>query len=62
MLHALGGINCKIGEGIATAGTLEALRLFLSCASWNTDASILFRASDMILRAGSDGAHLAFPH
>ena len=61
MLHALGGINCKVSEGIATAGTLEALKFFLSYASWNTDASILFRASGMILRIGSDGAHLVFP-
>ena len=56
MLHALGGINCKVSEGIAAAGTLEALKFFLSYASWNTDASILLRASGMILRTGSGEA------
>ena len=61
MLHALGGTNCKVSEGAAAAGTLEALKLFLSYASWDTDASTLLRASGMILRAGSGGAHLAFP-
>ena len=61
MLHALDDINCKVSEGIATADTLEALKFFLSYASWNTDASILFRASDMTLRIDSDGAHLVFP-
>ena len=61
MLHALGGISCKVSEGIATAGTLEALKFFLSCASWDAGAPILPRASGMALRAGSGGAHLAFP-
>ena len=61
VLHALGGINCKASEGTAAAGALEALKLFLSCASWNADASTLFRASGMALRIGSDGAHLGFP-
>ena len=36
MLHALGGANCKISEGAAAAGALEALKLFLSCASCST--------------------------
>ncbi len=61
MLHALGGINSKAGEGIATADTLQALAFFLSYASWNTGACALLRASGMALRAGNGGAHLAFP-
>ena len=58
---ALGGINCKASEGIATADTLEALKFFLSYASWDTDAPTLLRASGMALPAGSGGARLAFP-
>ena len=61
MLHALGDINCKVSEGIATAGTLEALKLFLSCASWSAGAPTLLRASGMALRTGSNGARLVFP-
>ena len=58
MLHALDDINAKVDARIATADTLEALNFFLDYASWNTDASVLFRASDMILRIDSDGIEL----
>ena len=59
MLHALNDIATKTVNG--TTETLDAIKCFMDYASWHPDASVLFRASDMILHIESDGAHLTAP-
>ena len=59
MLHALSDIATKTVGGTTT--TLDAAKHFLDCASWNPNAAMLHRASDMTLPVDSDGAHLVAP-
>ena len=40
---------------------MDAINTFMGCAAWHPGAPVLFRASDMILRTESGGAHLAAP-
>ena len=48
MLRALSGIATKTANG--TTETMDAIKFFMGYASWHPGASVLFRASGMILR------------
>eukprot|EP00536_Pseudo-nitzschia_multiseries_P016627 jgi/Psemu1/98512/gw1.1171.2.1 len=57
MLHALN----DIASAKNNKTTLAATKYFLNYASCNPDASIIYRASDMILCVDSDAAYLVCP-
>eukprot|EP00536_Pseudo-nitzschia_multiseries_P018497 jgi/Psemu1/55884/gm1.55884_g len=57
MLHALN----DIASAKNNKTTLAATKYFLNYAACNPDASIIYRASDMILRVDSDAAYLVCP-
>eukprot|EP00536_Pseudo-nitzschia_multiseries_P012295 jgi/Psemu1/31633/gm1.31633_g len=57
MLHALN----DIASASNNQTTLTATKYFLNYAACNPDASIVYRASDMILRVDSDAAYLVCP-
>eukprot|EP00536_Pseudo-nitzschia_multiseries_P010808 jgi/Psemu1/117305/gw1.343.9.1 len=57
MLHALNDIASAKNNQTALAAT----KYFLNYAACNPDATIIYRASDMILRVDSDAAYLVCP-
>ena len=56
MLHALNDLATRVNNG--TQETAKALTHFLNYCAANSDASILYQASDMILYNHSDAAYL----
>ena len=58
-LHALNELSIKATE--ATEETQDALIQFLNYVASNPDATIIYRASDMILSCDSDAAYLVAP-
>ena len=58
-LHALNKLIIKATK--ATEETQEALTQFLNYCASNPDATIIYRASDMILSCDSDAAYLVAP-
>ena len=59
LLHALNELSIKATT--ATETTQEALMQFLDYCASNPDATIIYRASDMILSCDSDAAYLVAP-
>ena len=59
MLHALNDIATQTVNG--TQSTMDAVKYFLNYCACNPDTSIMYRASDMVLRVDSDGAYLVAP-
>ena len=58
-LHALNELSIK--ATIAIEETQEALTQFLNYCASNPDATIIYRASDMILSCDSDAVYLVAP-
>ena len=58
-LHTLNELSIKATT--ATEETQEALTQFLNYCASNPDATIIYRASDMILSCDSDAAYLVAP-
>ena len=59
MLHSLNNIATQTINGTKTI--MEAVQYFLNYCASNPNTVIMFRATDMILRIDSDGAHLVAP-
>ena len=59
MLHAINDISLNTAKG--TEATLDATIFLLNYAHTHPDSEIIYRASDMILRADSDAAYLVAP-
>jgi hypothetical protein len=59
MLHAINDISLNTSKG--TEATLDATMFLLNYAHTHPNAEIIYRASDMILRADSDAAYLVAP-
>ena len=56
MLHAFNDIGTMVST--ATTNTEKAVQRFMDYAASNSEAEIIYRASDMILKADSDAAYL----
>ena len=56
MLHALNDLATCVTKG--TQQTMKALRHFLNYCAANSEATVLYQASDMILHNHSDAAYL----
>ena len=56
MLHALNNLSTRVTDGTQT--TVKAVKHFLDYYATNSEATVLYQASDMILHNHSDAAYL----
>jgi len=59
MMHALNGLASQITTG--TMKTKIAIECFLNYSATYPNATIMYRASDMIIRCDADAAYLVSP-